>query len=178
MTPPQGASEQPGLLGRSYTKARRYPWMIGKIQGWTLPLGPFTGLQIGVLVTSLWLLVQTAHLWAGLGPLAVLPLCLPVAATWAVRHAHIEGRPPLRALAGYLALLTAPRQGTIGGRPATALTPRPTRLTGALTIEPATTPEPAPEQPSPDPGLRAAPRPRPTTLRDLLTPAPDHQEQE
>ncbi|WP_028649012.1 hypothetical protein [Nocardiopsis sp. CNT312] len=176
MTPPQGASEQHGLLGRSYTKARRYPWMIGKIQGWTLPLGPFTGLQIGVLVTSLWLLVQTARLWSGLGPLAVLPLCLPIAATWAVRHAHIEGRPPLHALAGYLSLLTAPRQGTIGGRPATALNPRPTRLTGALTIEPATSPRPEHEPPPPDPGLRPAPRPRPTTLRDLLT--SDDQEQE
>lgn len=177
MTSTEGASEQHGQLGRSYTKARRYPWMIGKIQGWIVPFGPFTALQIGVLVTTLWLLLQTAHLWTGLGIFALLVLALPPAATWAVRHAHIDGRSPVHAIAGYLALATAPRQGTIRGRPTTTVLPHPTDLTGVITVEPVPDPTTAPAD-TPAPSLQAAPRPHPTTLRDLLAPAPDDQEQE
>jgi hypothetical protein len=61
---PEGAPDQHTLVGRSYTRARRHPWVIGRIQGWTLPLGPFSATQLGVLVLSLWLLIQTAPLYA------------------------------------------------------------------------------------------------------------------
>ncbi|MCK9871354.1 conjugal transfer protein [Nocardiopsis dassonvillei] len=166
MTFTEGASEQREQLGRSYTKARRYPWMIGKIQGWVVPFGPFTALQIGVLVTTLWLLLQTAPWWTRLGFFAVIPLAVPFAATWAVRHAHIDGRSPLHALAGYLALATAPRQGTIRGRPTTSTLPRPTRLTGVITIQADPTTNDTPDE---DTGpIQGAARPHPTTLRDLL----------
>ncbi|GAA1095273.1 TcpE family conjugal transfer membrane protein [Nocardiopsis metallicus] len=170
MSQPEGAPDQHTLVGRSYTRARRHPWVIGRIQGWTLPLGPFSATQLGVLVLSLWLLIQTAPLWTQMGPFALIPVTVPFVATWAVRHAQIEGRAPLRALGGYLALYTAPRRGTLNGRPVP--TPDPVRLNGVITI-----------QPTPDDRVKAAnettpqwsPRPRATTLRDLLTepePAP------
>jgi hypothetical protein len=177
MSQSEGAPDQHTLVGRSYTRARRHPWVIGRIQGWTLPLGPFSATQLGVLVLSLWLLIQTAPLWTRLGPFALIPVAVPFAATWAVRHAQIEGRAPLRALGGYLALYTAPRRGTLHGRPVP--TPDPVCLSGVITIQPT---------PEDDAGNTAAntadrngeetprwaPRPRATTLRDLLTaPAPD-----
>lgn len=166
MSDTAGAPDQNTLVGRSYTRARRHPWVIGRIQGWTLPLGPFSATQLGVLVVSLWLLIQTAPLWTRLGPAAVVVLAVPFLATWAVRHAQIEGRAPLRALAGYIALYTAPKRGTLHGRPVT--TPEPTHLSGVITVqhphrEASTTRiEDAGETPA------AAPSPHATTLRDLL----------
>ncbi|WP_159942557.1 MULTISPECIES: TcpE family conjugal transfer membrane protein [unclassified Nocardiopsis] len=179
MSHPEGAPDQHTLVGRSYTRARRHPWVIGRIQGWTLPLGPFSATQLGVLVISLWLLLQTAPMWTRLGPFALVPLIIPFIATWAVRHAQIEGRAPLRALGGYLALYTAPRRGTLHGRPIP--TPDPVRLSGVITIQP--TPDnhanPTDEQDVSE-APQWAPRPRATTLRDLLTipaPAPDPEEE-
>ncbi|MEV6822891.1 TcpE family conjugal transfer membrane protein [Nocardiopsis dassonvillei] len=178
MTHQEGAPDQHTLVGRSYTRARRHPWVIGRIQGWTLPLGPFSATQLGVLVLSLWLLIQTAPLWTRLGPLAVVPVVLPFAATWAVRHAQIEGRTPLRALGGYLALYTAPRRGTLHGRPVP--TPDPVRLSGVITIAPTpehhTTDDAAIEK---EQAPRWATRPRATTLRDLLAaPTPGQEPEE
>jgi hypothetical protein len=126
-------------VGRSYTRARRYPWVIGKIQGWTIPLGPYTGTQLGMLIGGVFLLVNTYALWSPLGPLALPILAAPVAATWVVRHAKIEGRAPLRALAGYATLLAEPACGRIGARPASDL--RSHRLTGTVCLS--TLPGPA-----------------------------------
>ncbi len=132
-------------VGRSYTRARRYPWVIGKIQGWTIPLGPFTATQLGVLIGGMFLLVQTFSVWSALGPFALVVLVLPFAATWAVRHAKIEGRAPLRALAGYASLLAEPACGRIGTRLARDL--RPVALTGTVRLSaPPPAPEPAPRR--------------------------------
>lgn len=84
MSQQQGAPDQHTLVGRSYTRARRHPWVIGRIQGWTLPLGPFSATQLGVLVISLWLLIQTASVWTQFGPFSLVPVIIPFAATWAV----------------------------------------------------------------------------------------------
>jgi len=138
-------------VGRSYTRARRYPWVVGKIQGWTIPLGPYTGTQLGVLIGGIFLLVNTYSMWSPLGPLALPLLLCPIVATWAVRHAKVEGRAPLRALAGYAALLTEPACGRIAGRP--ARDPRPRTLTGTVRI---TAPPDAPAISSPHAAGRVA----------------------
>lgn len=180
MSQQEGAPDQHILVGRSYTRARRHPWVIGRIQGWTLPLGPFSATQLGVLVISLWLLIQTASVWTQFGPFSLVPIVFPFAATWAVRHAQIEGRAPLRALGGYLALYTAPRHGTLRGRPLP--TPDPVRLSGVITIQhtPKDRAETANEttnEHNRDETPQWAPRPRATTLRDLLT-GPDPKPEE
>ncbi|WP_249188357.1 hypothetical protein [Nocardiopsis sp. MG754419] len=98
-----------------------------------------------------------------------------------MRHAQIEGRTPIRALVGYLALCTAARRGTPNGRPIPS--PVPTRLTGVITIRPTTpddahTAETGPEGDVGDTTPAWAPSPRATTLRDLLTaptPPPDEE---
>lgn len=120
--------------GRCYTKARRFPWVIGQIQGWTIPFGPYTATQLGVLLGGLWLLVQTFGIWSRLGPFSLLALALPPLATWAVRHARIDGRSPFRAACGLALLLAEPRCGRIHGR--LAHRPRPVTLTGAVRIAP------------------------------------------
>ncbi|WP_052745990.1 TcpE family conjugal transfer membrane protein, partial [Allosalinactinospora lopnorensis] len=168
MNEPNQTPDQPyALVGRSYTKARRHPWVIGKIQGWTLPMGPFTATQLGVLAVGLYLLAKTWPLWSHLGPFAVIVIAAPIAATWAVRHATIEGRTPLRALTGYLALLTAPRTGWMHGRPVTE--PRPEPVHGVITIAPPQAPETGHDQRRRRTAPRAARPSRPTTLQQLLS---------
>lgn len=140
--------------GRSYTRARRMPWVVGKIQGVTLPFGPYTATQLGVLLGGGWLLVQTFRFWSCLGPPGLILLAIPPALAWAARHAKIEGRTPARALAGFLTLLAEPACGRIGRR--LARSPRPTTLSGRIRIATA----PQPEQ--------TARRPAPTSLQALL----------
>jgi|ERR1700733_8069038 len=144
-------------VGRSYTRARRMPWVVGKIQGVTLPFGPYTATQLGVLLGGGWLLVQTFRFWTHLGPAALLMLALPPAAAWATRHAKIEGRSPVHALAGYLTLLGEPAGGRIAGR--IARDRRPATLTGRIRLVATAAPF-APEL------SREAPAP--TALQQLL----------
>ncbi|WUI00378.1 TcpE family conjugal transfer membrane protein [Spirillospora sp. NBC_00431] len=166
------ATDQYVKVGRSYTRARRFPWVIGKIQGWTIPLGPYTATQLGVLIGGLFLLVKTFDLWRRLGALAVVVIALPFVATWAVRHAHIDGRTPMRALAGFAALFAEPQCGRINGRLARDI--RPATLTGTVRLSRLPDPHPAP-QPATRPDAVAA-RPTPTVRPALgvhpASPAP------
>lgn len=184
MTAPSAREGGPlSQVGRSYTRARKFPWVVGKIQGWQIPFGPYTAVQLGVLVVGVWLLVQTFPLWSQLGPLSLIVVALPPAATWAVRHAKIDGRTPLRALAGYLALLAEPAQGRIRGRD--ARDPRPSRLTGKIRLAAlpaeatATAPEACAARPATDlsllPGfdrVPAEPAPIPASRTNPLPAAP------
>lgn len=128
---PQIPEEPPQLACRSYTHARRYPWVIGKIGGWQLPT-QLTPAQLVTLGASLFVLVQTRALWAHLPRLANLTVevALPGAGAWAVRHLRMEGRAPLRAFAGAVGYLAAPRRGVVQGR---AL-PRATTLHSRTTV--------------------------------------------
>lgn len=108
------------LRCRSYTHARRHPLVIGRIGGFLLPT-PLTPAQVTVLLGSTGLLLATRGWWArlpGAADLLVAAL-LPLMASWAVRHAVVEGRSPGRfalAVVRYaVALLTAgphSRRGT------------------------------------------------------------------
>ncbi len=124
---------------RSYTYARRHPAVIGKIGGWTLP-SPVSPAQLGVLVGSFVLAVQTRRLWAHLPPVMNLVVIagLPLALAWAVRHLRMEGRSPVRMAAGLVSLLSAPPGGTRQGRP---LRPkRPVGCRGRVLVDPGPSP--------------------------------------
>lgn len=102
---------------RSYTRARRHPLVIGKIGGWTLPT-PISPTQLLVLLGTFLALLWTRAVWAhlgGVGNLVVQGL-VPLLLAWMVRHLRVEGRPPLRAMAGLAGYLTAPRGGVLRGR--------------------------------------------------------------
>lgn len=124
----------PDVVCRSYTFARRHPAVIGKIGGWTLP-SPVSPAQLGVLVGSFVVLVQTRRLWGHLPPVANLVVLagLPLALAWAVRHLRMEGRSPVRMAAGLACLAAAPSGGTRLGRP--VRTRRPTSCRGRVLIE-------------------------------------------
>ncbi|ROQ65208.1 hypothetical protein EDD95_8062 [Streptomyces sp. CEV 2-1] len=108
------------LVGRSYTRARRHPLMIGKWPGargriWG---GPYTVPQIVVLAGSLTVLLLTRAVWAHFGLFNyVIALGLPYGLSLLVRHVRVDGRNPLSVAASSIGLLTRPSGGRLGGRP-------------------------------------------------------------
>lgn len=102
----------------SYTHARRYPLVIGKIGGFALPT-PLSPAQIATMLASFFVLLATRRWWGlftpGLFDVLVLVLA-PAALTWAVRHLRMEGRSPIKMLIGLLTLAAAPSNGTVRGR--------------------------------------------------------------
>jgi hypothetical protein len=110
--------EREELACRTYTRGRKHPLVIGKIGGWALPT-PLSPTQLLVLLGSFGVLLYTRSIWAHLGAVANLLVQggIPFALAWGVRHLRIEGRPPLRTLAGFLVYATAPKDGVLHGRP-------------------------------------------------------------
>lgn len=113
---------------RTYTHARRFPLVIGKVGGYALPT-PLTPAQVVVLLGTVTLELMTRQYWARFpGPLdLVVALILPVGLSWVVRHATVEGRSPLRFAMGLLTYAIRPRRGLRDGRPVAA--DRPVNLT-------------------------------------------------
>ncbi|MEU2026931.1 hypothetical protein ABZ565_33060 [Streptomyces sp. NPDC016469] len=121
--PAAGASSEV-LVGRSYTRARRHPLMIGRWPGGRGRIwgGPYTVPQMVVLAGALTLLLLTRALWAHFGLLNyVLALGLPYGLSLLVRHVQVDGRSPLSVAGSSLGLLTRPSGGRLGGRPLKAL---------------------------------------------------------
>jgi hypothetical protein len=106
------------ILCRSYTHARRYPWVIGKIGGWHLPT-QLSLAQLAAMGAGLLVVLQTRGLWAHLPRMAnlLVEIAVPGACGWATRHLRLEGRTPFRALAGLGAYLATPPLGRVQGRP-------------------------------------------------------------
>ncbi|MDI3408340.1 hypothetical protein [Streptomyces cavernicola] len=162
-------------IGRSYTRARRYPWVLGKIGDWTLPLGPYTVPQLVIAAAGIYLLIKTFSVWSPLGPLPVAALGVAV---WAARASRIGGRSPLWVAYGWLRYLLQPSTGRIAGR--TARAPRTRLLQGSILIsttdDPAPTTAPAPERRARTarqrPTVRRTPRPRPFRRRRAAAAAP------
>ncbi|CAN5159420.1 hypothetical protein BH23ACT9_BH23ACT9_27900 [soil metagenome] len=112
------AADPDVLRCRTYTHARRFPLVIGKVGGYALPT-PLTPAQVVVLLGTVAVLLSTRHHWARL-PGAVnllVAMALPIALAWAVRHATVEGRTPLRFAVGLLTYAVRPRRGRRAGRP-------------------------------------------------------------
>lgn len=130
--------DQQVQVGRSYTRARRFPLVIGKLPGGgRIVGGPYTLSQVGVMVATIIVLYVSTPVWAHLGyGDGVVYLALPYGLSWTVRHARIEGREPLRTLAGLAAQLGAPAAGRLRGRPYRPARPRLVR-SGVFTIGPA-----------------------------------------
>ncbi|MFI6031355.1 hypothetical protein [Amycolatopsis magusensis] len=103
------------LVGRSYTRSRRFPRMFGRLpgrDGGYVPGGPYTLTQ-GALFLLLLLIVWKLPLFDWLGPARWF---LPLGAVF-LRRARIESRTPLGWLAGLAAQLTAPATGLVDGKP-------------------------------------------------------------
>lgn len=134
------------LVGRSYTRARRYPLVIGKLpNGGRIPGGPYTLTQLGVMVGAFLLLVGTRGLWAHFGLVnLVLLVGVPYGLAWGVRHARVEGRDPARAALGLLVLYSQPRTGRLAGNPIRRV--RPVALRTRFTVTELSSPDGAAPQ--------------------------------
>lgn len=122
---------------RSYTVARRHPWVLGKLGDWVMPFGPYTPAQLVVLGGGALLLTETFAWWSWAGP---VPVVVWLASVWAVRGAQIAGQNPFTALLGAVAVMTRHPAGRIGGR--VARDRRPSPWGGRFVIEPAPVPAP------------------------------------
>ncbi|MFJ3946069.1 hypothetical protein [Streptomyces griseoaurantiacus] len=112
------ASEEE-LIGRSYTRARKHPLVIGKLPGaGRLPGGPYTITQVMTMVISFGLLVMTRDLWAHFGAMNfVLMVLVPWGLAWVLRYARLDGRDPARAVRSLLIYSSTPAQGRLAGKP-------------------------------------------------------------
>ena len=124
-----------GITCHSYTHARRYPLVIGKVGGFALPT-PLSPAQIGMLLGSFFVMLTTRRIWGALLPgmlNGVLLVVVPAALTWAIRHLRMEGRSPFKMLVGQLSYLAAPRDGWARGQQRW-LRPGPVRLSQPIVI--------------------------------------------
>jgi hypothetical protein len=153
------------LVCYSYTAARRYPLVIGKVGGFVLPT-PLSPAQVAMLLGSFFGLLATRRLWGMVlpGGLSLLvQLAVPCGLAWAVRHLRMEGRSPVRMMFGQLAYAAAPRHGWARGR-ATRSAPRPLRVSQRIVIVPAAAPVDGP------PAGRRTPNGPPTSAVVELAP--------
>ncbi|MEV7177837.1 hypothetical protein [Kitasatospora sp. NPDC093679] len=118
-------------IGRSYTRARRHPWVLGKLGDWRIPMGPYTPPQLAVASIGAFALIKTFTWWAPvLGPLPVVAWGFAI---WAARHSRIGGRSPFLVVLDALSLATAPRAGRMAGRAVRPM--RPVVMSGSFFIE-------------------------------------------
>lgn len=117
---------------RSYTGARRHPWVLGRLSDWVIPFGPYTPAQLVVLGGGALGLIETFAWWSWAGP---VPVVVWLVSVWAVRGAQIAGQNPFSALLGAVAVLARHPAGRIGGR--VARDGRPADFGGCFVIEPA-----------------------------------------
>ncbi|GJF30261.1 hypothetical protein KNE206_29610 [Kitasatospora sp. NE20-6] len=152
------------LIGRSYTRARRSPLVIGKLPGaGRLPGGPYTITQIVTMVLVFVVLIITKAVWAHFGPGNVLiMIAVPWSLAFALRYARMDGRDPARALLGVFTYASTPRAGRLAGRPVRRRRPQllGVRITVGLQV-PAAAPEPPLAcRPAVRPAAQSAPAPR------------------
>lgn len=136
------ASEEE-LIGRSYTRARKHPLVIGKLPGaGRLPGGPYTITQVMTMVITFGLLVMTRGMWAVFGAMNfVLMVLVPWGLAWALRYARLDGRDPARAVRSLLIYSSTPAQGRLAGKPQRAA--RPHLATATCTVRVRTAERPA-----------------------------------
>lgn len=104
---------------RWYTRARRFPQLIGKTAtGGMIWGGPYTYTQVGVGVGVFVIGLQTTSLWGRFGLIGNTGLLAVVAygLVVVVGRLPIGSRNPLSVGAGALRALGAPTYGTLGGR--------------------------------------------------------------
>ncbi|MFI1169183.1 hypothetical protein ACH4UM_37890 [Streptomyces sp. NPDC020801] len=102
-------------VGRSYTRARRHPWVLGKVGDWVLPLGPYTPAQMVIGAVGVFVLIKTFSWWSFMGPAPVVGLGVLV---WMARATRIGGRSPMWIAYGWVQYVLQPKNGRIAGRPA------------------------------------------------------------
>lgn len=105
---------------RLYTRARKIPFLLGKLGDWRIWGGPYTLTQMVAAVAVGFLGKQTMRFWAGDWPaLAAWAVVLIAACAAGLLAGHIplKGRNPVLIVQGLLGYATAPVWGKQAGRP-------------------------------------------------------------
>lgn len=126
-----------GFVAKFYTRARRFPKLIGKLHdGTRIPGGPYTITQVIVGGLFLFVAMQTRSLWTWGSLIIDLPLAL--ATTWGV--AWVFGLIPqtnrniLSVAASGLAAFSSPLNGRFKGKPVRFRQPHRARSRVALDL--------------------------------------------
>lgn len=105
---------------RWYTRARRFPQLIGRTpDGTRIPGGPYTFTQVIVTAVFLLVAVKTVDWWGPfdlIGNVMTLALAT-VGVVWGLGRIPVGARNPLSAADGTWRSLAAPRTGRVHGRP-------------------------------------------------------------
>jgi hypothetical protein len=106
-------------VAKWYTRARRFPQLIGKTpDGARLWGGPYTATQLLSGVAVLVLGLKTVDFWGAFGTVGngILLLAVAYAVTLLLGRLPIGGRNPLSMGAGLLKAVSVPRSGKLAGR--------------------------------------------------------------
>lgn len=167
---PEDQFDETGEVVKWYTRARRFPQLIGKTpDGASIWGGPYTYTQVGVGVGLLFLGSKTIWLWGRFDLLtnALLLLGLTYGAVLLVGRLPVGSRNPLSILTGVIRALTAPCYGTLNGAPFRPTPPHVARSRLVISQEPPPAAE-AVNQPASHEALTPAPAPAPSP------PVPSH----
>ena len=106
------ATEDVRIVAKFYTIARKFPKLIGRIQSWRIPGGPYTMTQLGVLVVVFILAMATRGVWGGF-PLTDFIISVIVGGTcaWAIGQLPSQRRSLPRLIGGALHAINSPAMG-------------------------------------------------------------------
>ncbi|MGL5827193.1 MAG: hypothetical protein ACRCYU_20605 [Nocardioides sp.] len=155
-----------------YTRARRFPQLIGKTpDGATIWGGPYTYTQVIVGVSIIVVGSKTTWLWGHFGLIgnAVILLGVAYGLVLVLGRLPIGSRNPMAIASGALRALSSPSHGRLGGSPVRIRRPRRARSRLVISETPAT----APSRPSSVAAATSSERSRPRFPRPRWSrPAP------
>lgn len=187
-------SDQTVEVAKWYTRARRFPQLIGKTpDGAKLPGGPYTFTQVGVFVGVFVVGLKTTHIWGAFGLLGNFAVLFGVAygACFAAGRVPVGARNPFSVGASVLRAVAAPAGGRYRGSPIRPKRPHPisarlviadtprsvASLAGSAKSVQQEAPAPPPvrqAQSTPSPGPLQAPSPPLTGIQLLLASSATH----
>jgi len=152
-------------IAKFYTKARRFPRLVGKLpDGTQIPFGPFTLTQVVGGAIALFIAAQTIEIW-GTGSILTNATVLVMVAVATVFLLGLLPKgsvlSPLALGEGVLRMLSPARMGTLSGSPVRAAKPH--KVTARVILpagsdcETTTSSDPAPAEP--EPSVEPAPVP-------------------
>ncbi len=121
---------------RFYTRARRFPQLIGKTpDGFKIPGGPYTYTQTIVGAAMIWLGSQILGVWGRFGLIGnfIVLAAVTYGVVFSLGRLPVGGRSPLTAATGLLRAFSTSPHGHLAGRPLRPTSPH--RLTTRLTVQ-------------------------------------------
>jgi hypothetical protein len=169
------ATNPPDEIVKWYTRARRFPQLIGKTpDGASLWGGPYTYTQVIVAAVLLYVGIQTLHLWGRFGLIgnALTLAGVTYGLVLVLGRLPVGARNPLTITAGAVRAISSPTSGHQAGLPSRIRPPH--RVRGGVVITPGPTgvmtvptgPATTPPAPAPQPPRTA--RPPLTSVQRLL----------